>query len=147
MPLMLSKYLLVLLCLYLTVHDLRYRKVPNWITLPLILIGIIVNFPGTPTLWLGNIILLTAWGSGWMGGGDVKLWIGLLWCTFSFWGDGVTLVMFLTLIATAIAQILVRILAKKREVVGIKLPGAWRALAYLIFLVLHHPGWLNYVNI
>lgn len=144
---MLSKYLLVLLCLYLTVHDLRYRKVPNWITLPLILIGIIVNFPGTPTLWLGNIILLTAWGSGWMGGGDVKLWIGLLWCTFSFWGDSVTLVMFLTLIATAIAQILVRILAKKREVVGIKLPGAWRALAYLIFLVLHHAGWLNYVNI
>jgi len=111
------------------------------------LIGIIVNFPGTPTLWLGNIILLTAWGSGWMGGGDVKLWIGLLWCTFSFWGDSVTLVMFLTLIVTAIAQILVRILAKKREVVGIKLPGAWRALAYLIFLVLHHAGWLNYANI
>ena len=144
---MLSKYLLVLLCLYLTVHDLRYRKVPNWITLPLILIGIIVNFPGTPTLWLGNIILLTAWGSGWMGGGDVKLWIGLLWCTFSFWGDSVTLVMFLTLIATAIAQIFVRILVKKREVIGIKLPGAWRALAYLIFLVLHHAGWLNYVNV
>ena len=144
---MLSKYLLVLLCLYLTVHDLRYRKVPNWITLPLILIGIIVNFPGTPTLWLGNIILLTAWGSGWMGGGDVKLWIGLLWCTFSFWGDSVTLVMFLTLIVTAMAQILVRILAKKRDVVGIKLPGAWRAMAYLIFLVLHHAGWLNYVNI
>jgi len=144
---MLSKYLLVLLCLYLTVYDLRYRKVPNWITLPLILIGIIVNFPGTPTLWLGNIILLTAWGSGWMGGGDVKLWIGLLWCTFSFWGDSVTLVMFLTLIVTAIAQILVRILAKKRDVVGIKLPGAWRALAYLIFLVLHHAGWLNYVNV
>jgi len=144
---MLSKYLLVLLCLYLTVHDLRYRKVPNWITLPLILIGIIVNFPGTPTLWLGNIILLTAWGSGWMGGGDVKLWIGLLWCTFSFWGDSVTLVMFLTLIVTAIAQILVRILANKRDVVGIKLPGAWRTLAYLIFLVLHHAGWLNYVNV
>ena len=144
---MLSKYLLVLLCLYLTVHDLRYRKVPNWITLPLILIGIIVNFPGTPTLWLGSILLLTAWGSGWMGGGDVKLWIGLLWCTFSFWGDSVTLVMFLTLIVTAIAQILVRILVKKREVVGIKLPGAWRALAYLIFLVLHHAGWLNYVNV
>ena len=144
---MLSKYLLVLLCLYLTVHDLRYRKVPNWITLPLILIGIIVNFPGTPTLWFGNIILLTAWGSGWMGGGDVKLWIGLLWCTFSFWGDSVTLVMFLTLIVTAMAQILVRILAKKRDVIGIKLPGAWRALAYLIFLVLHHAGWLNYVNV
>jgi leader peptidase (prepilin peptidase)/N-methyltransferase len=144
---MLSKYLLVLLCLYLTVHDLRYRKVPNWITLPLILIGIVVNFPGAPTLWLGSILLLTAWGSGWMGGGDVKLWIGLLWCTFSFWGDSVILVMFLTLIVTAIAQILVRILAKKREVAGIKLPGAWRALAYLIFLVLHHAGWLNYVNI
>ena len=140
-------YTLVFLCLLVTVYDSWYRRVPNEITLPLIFIGVLANFPGTPTLWLGNIILLTAWGSGWMGGGDVKLWIGLLWCTFSFWGDSVTLVMFLTLIATAIAQILVRILAKKRDVVGIKLPGAWRALAYLIFLVLHHAGWLNYVNV
>jgi len=140
-------YTLVFLCLLVTVYDSWYHKVPNEITLPLIFIGVLANFPGVPSLWLGSILLLTAWGSGWMGGGDVKLWIGLLWCTFSFWGDSVVLVMFFTLIATAMAQILVRILAKKREVVGIKLPGAWRALAYLIFLVLYHAGWLNYVNI
>jgi Flp pilus assembly protein protease CpaA len=111
------------------------------------LIGIIENFPGSPTLWLGSILMLIAWNSGWMGGGDVKLWVGLLWCTFSFWGDSVTLVMFVTLIVTGTVQILARILVKKNDVVGIKLPGAWRTLVYLIFLVFSHAGELIYVNL
>jgi len=42
------------------------------------LIGVIKNFPGPPTLWLGSILMLIAWNSGWMGGGDVKLWVGFL---------------------------------------------------------------------
>lgn len=140
-------YVLVLLCLYLTLYDFRYHKVPNWVTLPLILIGIIENFPGSPTLWLGSILMMIAWNSGWMGGGDVKLWVGLLWCTFSFWGDSVTLVMFVTLIVTGTVQILARILVKKNGVVGIKLPGAWRALVYLIFLIFFRAGELIYVNL
>jgi len=111
------------------------------------LIGVIENFPGPPTLWLGSILMLIAWNSGWMGGGDVKLWVGLLWCTFSFWGDSVVLVMFVTLIVTGTVQLLARVLVKKNDVVGIKLPGAWRALVYLIFLVFFNTGGVNYVRL
>jgi leader peptidase (prepilin peptidase) / N-methyltransferase len=143
MPFMM--YALVLLCLFVTLYDLRYRRVPNWITLPLMLIGFVANFPGAPALWFGSTLLLTAWGSGWMGGGDVKLWVGLLWCTFSFCGDVVALVMFITLIVTSMAQILVRVLVKKKDVMGIKLPGAWRSLAFLIFLSIYPASGLDHV--
>jgi hypothetical protein len=114
--------------------------------MPLVLIGIVANFPGSPELWMGSILMLTAWGSGWMGGGDVKLWVGLLWCTFSFLGDSVTLIMFVILIVTSIIQILARVLMKKREIVGIKLPGAWRALVFVIFLVIYFTGVLHLVR-
>jgi len=139
-------YALFFLCLFVTVYDFRYRRVPNWITLPLMLIGIFANFPGAPALWIGSILMLSAWGSGWMGGGDVKLWVGLLWCTFSFFGENVTLIMFISLIVTSIIQILARVLMKKREVVGIKLPGAWRVLVYVIFLAVYSTGVLNNVR-
>jgi len=110
------------------------------------LIGIVANFLGTPALWMGSFLMLTAWGSGWMGGGDVKLWVGLLWCTFSFFGESVTLIMFAILIITSIIQILGRVLMKKREAVGIKLPGAWRALVYVVFLAFHFTGAFNNVR-
>ena len=142
----LSLHTLFFLCLFVTVYDFRYRRVPNWITLPLMLIGIFANFPGAPALWIGSILMLSAWGSGWMGGGDVKLWVGLLWCTFSFFGENVTLIMFISLIVTSIIQILARFLMKKREVVGIKLPGAWRALVYVIFLAVYSTGVLKNVR-
>lgn len=138
-------YALALLCLLVTLYDHRYRRVPNWITFPLMLIGFVENFPGAPALWFGSTLLLTAWGSGWMGGGDVKLWVGLLWCTFSFCGDVVALHMFVTLIVTSLVQILVRVLGKKKDVVGIKLPGAWRSLAFLILLSIYPAPELDYV--
>lgn len=139
-------YALVLLCLFVTLYDYRHRRVPNWVTLPLMLIGFVDNFPGTPALWFGSILLLTAWGSGWMGGGDVKLWVGLLWCTFSLCGDDVALVLFITLIVTGMAQILARVLMKKTDVTGIKLPGAWRSLAFLVILSIHPATGLDYVR-
>ena len=141
-----SMYALFFLSLFVTIYDFRYRRVPNEITLPLVLIGIVANFPGSPALWMGSILMLTAWGSGWMGGGDVKLWVGLLWCTFSFLGDSVTLIMFSILIVTSIIQILARVLMKKREIVGIKLPGAWRAFVYVMFLVIYFTGVLHHVR-
>jgi Flp pilus assembly protein protease CpaA len=141
-----SMYALFVLCLFVTVYDFRYRKVPNWITLPLMLIGFVISFPGVSALWLGSILMLSAWSSGWMGGGDVKLWVGLLWCTFSFFGEGVTLIMFISLIVTSIVQILARIFMKKREIVGIKLQGAWRALVFMMFLAVYSTGVLNDVR-
>jgi prepilin peptidase CpaA len=139
-------YALVLLCLFVTLYDFRFRRVPNWITLPLMLIGFVASFTGAPALWFGSLLLLTAWGSGWMGGGDVKLWVGLLWCTFSLCGDVVILAMFITLIFTGMAQILARVLGKKKAVVGLKLPGAWRSLPFLIFLSIHPATGLDYVR-
>lgn len=144
MPFMM--YALVLLCLFVALYDFRYRRVPNWLTLPLMLVGFVDSFPGTPALWFGSILLLTAWGSGWMGGGDVKLWVGLLWCTFSFCGDSVTLTMFITLIVTSMAQILVRVLGKKKAVTGIKLPGAWRSLVFFISISIYPAIGLDYVR-
>lgn len=139
-------YVLIFLCLFVTVYDFHYRKVPNWITLPLMLIGFVISFPGASALWLGSILMLSAWSSGWIGGGDVKLWVGLLWYTFSFLGEDVTLIMFVSLIVTSIVQILARVLMNKREIVGIKLPGAWRALVYMLFLAVYATGVLNDVR-
>lgn len=143
MPFMM--YALVLLCLFVTLYDFRYRRVPNWTTLPLMLIGFVDSLPGTPALWFGSLLLLTAWGSDWMGGGDIKLWVGLLWCTFPLCGDVVTLAMFITLIITSMAQILVRVLTRKKDVMGIKLPGAWRSLVFLVFLAVYPAAGLDYV--
>jgi len=55
--------------------------------------------------------------------------------------------MFVTLIVTGTVQLLARVLVKKNDVVGIKLPGAWRALVYLIFLVFFNSGGVNYVRV
>ena len=140
-------YALALICLFVTLYDFRYRRVPNEITLPLLLTGILTNFPGAPDLWMGSILLLVAWGSGGMGAGDVKLWMALLWCTFPVFGERVVWVMFITLVITSVVQIIVRILMKKRDVTGIKLPGAWRALVYLIFLIFYTIGGASYVRL
>lgn len=139
-------YALLFLCFIVTVYDFRYRRVPNALTFPLVLVGVVANFPGTPALWIGSFLLLTAWCSGWMGGGDVKLWLGLLWCSFPRLGENVTLTMFVILIVTSILQILMRVLLKKQEVLGVKTPGAWRALVYVTFLTVHSMGALNYVR-
>lgn len=81
------------------VTDLKMRKVPNWLTLPLMALGLFLAalYGG----WSGFLISLACavgalglfslpFGLGWLGGGDVKLlsalgalfgWPGLLWLT------------------------------------------------------------------
>lgn len=70
---------LLLYALALSLYDLRTRRIPNWCTLPLILAGVIAHFPGYPDVWFASIGLFLAWSMGWMGAGDAKLWIALLW--------------------------------------------------------------------
>lgn len=125
--------LIVLISLY----DLKYRKIPNWITLPLMLLGLYVNFPGNPIIWIASSFIFSAWKSGFMGGGDAKLWIGLLWCLSSF-GDGVVVLMFVALMLTGIAQIVARALSQKRFAVGFKTAGAWRAVVFMGLLAYLH---------
>lgn len=120
-------FVIVLVSLY----DLKYREVPNWISMPLIFTGLIAVFPGNPTLWIGSVFIFQAWRLGIIGGGDAKLWVGLLWCLFSFMGDRILLVMSISLMITGLAQILVRMLTKKKIETGIKVPGAWRTVVFM----------------
>jgi prepilin peptidase CpaA len=71
--------LLLVLCAY---WDLRYRKIPNWATLPGIALGFGMNsllygWAGLKTSGLGFLVgfgaLLVLFVFSWMGGGDVKL--------------------------------------------------------------------------
>jgi prepilin peptidase CpaA len=74
-----SALLLLGLCAY---WDLRYRKIPNWATLPGIVLGLGMNslFGGWTGMKASGIGLLVGFGAllvlfvlSWMGGGDVKL--------------------------------------------------------------------------
>ena len=125
------------LVILISLYDLKYRKIPNLITLPLMLLGLYVSFPGNPIIWIASAIFFSAWKSGFMGGGDAKLWIGLLWCLSSF-DDNAVIWMFVALLLTGVAQIVVRALSQKRIVVGFKTAGAWRAVVFM--------GILAYLN-
>lgn len=72
-------FLLLGLCAY---WDIRYRKIPNWATLPGIVLGLGMNtmqhgWGGMKTSGLGLLVgfgaLLVLFVLSWMGGGDVKL--------------------------------------------------------------------------
>ena len=130
-------FFLFALVILISLYDLKYRKIPNWVTLPLILLGLYVSFPGDPIIWIASSFIFSAWKFGYMGGGDAKLWIGLLWCLSSF-GDNVVIWMFIALMATGGAQIVVRILSQKRVAIGFKTAGAWRAVVFMGFLAYLH---------
>ena len=130
-------FFLFALVILISLYDLKYRKIPNWITLPLMFLGLYVSFPGNPIIWIASSFIFSAWKIGFMGGGDAKLWIGLLWCLSSF-GDNVVVWMFVALMVTGVAQIVVRVLSQKRLSVGVKTAGAWRAVVFM--------GLLAYLN-
>ena len=118
------------LVVLISLYDLKYRKIPNWITLPLMLLGLYVGFPGNPIIWIASAFIFSAWKLGFMGGGDAKLWIGLLWC-LSLFGDRVVVLMFAAWMLTGVAQIFVRGLSQKRVTIGLKTAGAWRAVVFM----------------
>lgn len=71
--------LLLGVCAY---WDLRYRKIPNWATLPGVILGLVMNcllhgWAGIRTSGTGLLVgfgaLLVLFVLSWMGGGDVKL--------------------------------------------------------------------------
>ena len=43
--------------LAVSLYDLRTHRIPNWCTLPLIIAGMIANFPGHMNLWLACFLL------------------------------------------------------------------------------------------
>lgn len=126
---MMFPFLFVLVIL-ISLYDLKYRKIPNWVTGPLMLLGLSLNIPGNPVIWVASALVLSAWRSGFMGGGDAKLWIGLLWCLSTF-GESVVVWMFTALLVTGAAQITVRALSQKPVTIGFKTPGAWRTVVFM----------------
>jgi len=122
--------LLLALVLLVSLHDLYHARVPNWVTLPLLGIGLLWNFPsflragpGTLETWLACLLLFAAWRAGWIGGGDAKLWMALLWLAPAAQAQAVTtnvstglntsaspaLVMSGAFVLTALAQLLWRL--------------------------------------
>ena len=115
----------------ISLYDLRTRRIPNWYTLPLIIAGMAAHFPGHLDLWLASLALLSAWASDWMGAGDVKLWIALLWALPVEFSSQVLLIMFAAFFLTSLIQILWRI-ARKQSPIHSLTPGAWRTIPFIL---------------
>jgi Flp pilus assembly protein protease CpaA len=119
---------LILLAATVSLYDLCTRRVPNWVTLPLLAAGLLVRFPGSLDLWLMSLALVSAWVSGWMGAGDVKLWLALAW---SMPVQVCLPLLFLSFALTGLAQIL-WCKCRGQPATGQPTPGAWRTLPFLL---------------
>jgi Flp pilus assembly protein protease CpaA len=124
---------LLIFILVLSLYDWRTRRIPNWCTLPVILAGMIAHFPGFLDLWLACFLLVSAWSGGWMGAGDVKLWMAVLWALPNSNSPSLILLIFLSFLLTGLAQILLRIL-QNQPTGGVKFPAAWRVIPFLLMV-------------
>ena len=113
---------------------MRTRRVPNWVTLPLLMTGLVLHFPGAPETWLGCLLLFSAWRFGAIGGGDAKLWMACLWLAPSELAQPALLVMALAFLFTATAQVFWRKL-RRGPVRGVRSPGAWRVIPFALWLL------------
>ena len=119
--------------LIVTLYDLRTRRIPNWCTLPLIIAGMIAHFPGYMDVWLVCFLLISAWASGWMGAGDAKLWMAVLWALPNSNIPPLILLIFLSFLITGMVQMLWRLI-RKQPTSGIKTPAAWRTIPFLLMV-------------
>jgi len=118
-----------------SLYDLRHKRIPNWITLPLLLLGLILHFPGSIEIWLGCVFLFIGWRFKVFGAGDAKLWMALLWLAPTESALTALLVMGLSMMLTALVQIAWR-KYKQMQTTGVRSPAAWRALPYAAWLFL-----------
>ena len=122
---------LLIYVLALSLYDLYTRRIPNWATFPLIAAGSIAHFPGYPDIWFASIGLFLAWVNGWMGAGDAKLWIALLWALPVNISAQVLPLLFLTFLLTGFLQLIWRWIRKK-SITNLLTPGAWRTIPFLL---------------
>lgn len=122
---------LLLYILTLSLYDLRTRRIPNWATFPLILAGLAAHFPGYADIWFASIGLYLVWSLGWMGAGDAKLWIALLWVLPVEVSTCALPLMFLTFFLTGLIQILWRWI-RKQPPIHLRTPGAWRTILFIL---------------
>ena len=129
---------LLLLTILVSIHDYRHRKIPNWVTWPLLLAGLVAHAPGTPVVLMSSLFLLSFWlffHGRVIGAGDVKLWLALLWAFPPSVGDKGSLVMFAVITFTAGLQILIR-KWRSAKTVSVAAPAAWRTTVFMSLIVL-----------
>jgi len=119
---------LLLTSLWVSLYDFRYARIPNWITLSLISIGVIVNSPHSLSVYVFIFAFWLAWRLGWMGAGDAKLWIGLI-LSLPLTSQRLWIIP-LVFFSTGILQLLWRKI-RGSTLTGIHTPGAWRTFFYL----------------
>ena len=126
--------LLVIIILGAITFDFQHKRIPNAVTIPMLLGFMFINWPGEPEIWMGCFLLFTRWQMGWMGGGDAKLWMALLWATPTNLAQLSLWVMAVSFTLTGLGQIAWR---KWRNTAptGVQSPGSWRTLPYLIWLI------------
>ena len=136
---------LLLLTVLVAIYDYWYRQIPNWATLPILIAGVWAHAPGTPTIIVSSVLLLSFCfifrGRG-IGAGDIKLWLALLWALPPAAGDEGSLVMFMVIGVTAGLQILIR---KWRSATTVPMasPAAWRTAVFISLIVL--LSWIHHV--
>jgi len=120
------------LTIFISLYDFRHARIPNWVTIPLFIIGLIFNSPHP----IGIYVLLgsfwIAWKLGWMGGGDAKLWMALIVTLPS--GYQMLWTIPLVFFATGALQLLWRKI-RGMPLTGIRSPGAWRTIAYMLVIL------------
>ena len=126
------------LTIFISLYDFRYARIPNWVTIPLFIIGLIFNSPHPVGIYVLLGSFWIAWKLGWMGGGDAKLWMALIVTLPS--GYQMLWTIPLVLFATGALQLLWRRI-RGMPLTGVRSPGAWRTLVYLLVILiqeLHH---------
>lgn len=122
---------LLLFAFALSLYDLRTRRIPNWATFPLIVAGFIAHFPGYPDIWFASIGLFLAWANGWMGAGDAKLWIAMLWALPINISVQALPLFFITFFLTGLLQLVWRRI-RKQPITNLLAPGAWRTIPFVL---------------
>ena len=127
--------LILALTIGIAAYDLRRQHIPNSVTLTLLLGGMITYFPGVFETWLGCALLFVTWRLGGMGGGDAKLWMGLLWLVPPSLAGMAVSMMVISFLTTASLQMVWRKL-NDQPLTGVRSPGAWRVLPFAAWLLL-----------
>jgi Flp pilus assembly protein protease CpaA len=137
---------LLALTILVAIYDQIHAEIPNWVTWPLILVGLLAHFPGTLPTVFSSIFLIAAafvWDGNGIGLGDAKLWLVLLWMLPPNIAAASSTMIFAVVVVTAGLQIMFRRLTfrlrsrgwaeEARPAVATR-PAAWRAAIFMALI-------------
>ena len=124
--------LLLALVLAASLYDLRTRRIPNWVTLPLLAAGMALHLPGSSALWIACLLLVLAWWARAFGTGDLKLYLALLWLIPPEQSATAFVLLVLVHLVTGVGPGLY--LALRRLPRDVSRPAAWRSVPFVLAL-------------